>query len=111
MKRDNRTYQIKRILKKEYPDAKFSVRIEKFSMGESIEIITDLLPPQPKVPKEIVNDYNETTEFLKPWLGGCREIENNIRILLKDFWNVRRDLATGDILGGGNTYLGFDSMW
>ena len=38
---DRRSYDIKKKLKMHYPDAKFSVRIDKYSMGESINIHTN----------------------------------------------------------------------
>ena len=41
--RDTRGTEIKRLLKSLYPTAQFQVRLNKYSMGESINVYTDLL--------------------------------------------------------------------
>jgi len=117
--RDNRSYLIKKILKQKYPNAKFKVRIEKYTLGESINVYTNLLHDV---------DYNEKYELeQKMRINGLAgkdlqayknirnkiqrnsEINNSIRTLLKDYYHVNYD-EWGNILAGGNTYLHIDIL-
>ena len=95
--KDNRSIQIKRLLRQHYPDAKVRVKIQKYSLGESIHVYTDLMPQRPWTA-----NYNdpEMQEYKIKWQSVKDELEK----LLKDFSHVDRD-DFGNILGGGNIYL------
>lgn len=100
--RDTRSYEIKRLLKKHYPNAQVKVRIDKYSMGESINVKTDAFvigkKPDPRG-WGYVYDVTDKDE----------KIRQNIKKLLSCYESVDRD-QWGEILSGGNTYLFIDSM-
>jgi hypothetical protein len=101
--RDTRSYEIKRIIKKAFPNAIVKVFIDKYSMGESINIRTDLIK------RTIVADprgYGTVGYFT----DEVKENLKHLELLLKDYQSVDRDEATGEILSGGNTYLFIDEL-
>lgn len=77
--RDDRSSKIKARLRKIFGPGKYRVRIDKYSMGESIRVYTD-----------------------KP--------VKDVEMYLKDYEHIDRDSYTGEILGGGNTYLSVASI-
>lgn len=81
--RDNRSTVIKHLIKEVYPDARVKVKIDKYSMGESINIWTDLM-------NEVYVNRSDTEMELRSILTGYESIDRD------DF---------GDILSGGNTYM------
>jgi hypothetical protein len=98
MQRDNRGTIIKGIIKKAYPSATVRVRLDKYSMGESINVRTDAFKiDQVADPRGYgyINDISEKD----------KAIRDNIKRLLSEFESIDRDSATGEILSGGNTYL------
>ena len=99
--RDTRSYEIKRILKKEFPNAKVNVYISKYSMGESINVKTDLVPREKLVDP---SGYGYTEKITDIGLINL----NRMKMLLREFESVDRDEATGEILSGGNTFLFID---
>jgi len=101
--RDQRSQEIKKILKKCYPDAQFKVRINKYSMGESIHIYTDLLIILPNKP---VEEYTEKENIEREKSMAFNQTERErIQNLLSEFSHIDRCDITGEILSGGNTYL------
>jgi hypothetical protein len=94
--RDTRGSEIKALLKKNYPGAKFSVRLDKYSMGESINVHTDLLVRE----KIEYPTGGFTYGYSDATVAKMREIKS----LLSEYESVDRD-QYGEILSGGNTYL------
>ena len=103
--KDKRSYEIKTVLKKYYPEAIFRVKIDKYSMGESINIKTDL---KKEYPDDV--DFRNLTPECLAIKEHNEKITQEIETLLKDFWHLDRDPITGEILAGGNTYLFVDSL-
>jgi hypothetical protein len=99
---DDRSKQMKEILKATYPEAEFRVRIQKYSMGESIHVSTDLMK------NTFALRYNEPEN--RPIFDYNKKIEEKIENLLHGFWQIARDESTGEILSGGNTYLNISSL-
>lgn len=100
--RDTRSSEIKKLLKKYYPNAIFKVRIHKYSMGESIYVTTNAFT------FEIVPDpvgYGSIRKMSEQ----DRENKHYIEKLLQDYESVDRD-ESGDILSGGNTFLFVESL-
>ncbi len=95
--RDTRSHEIKKLLKKSYPNATFKVFIDKYSMGESINVRTDAFKidqaPDPRGYGYVMQATEENDQIRK-----------NIKSLLSEYESVDRD-QTGEILSGGNTYL------
>jgi hypothetical protein len=94
--RDTRSTDIKKLLKQHFPNAVFSVRIHKYSMGESIRVETDAF------------SYTTTQDesgfgWRKEWQN--KEAKDQIQLLLKEYESFDRDEMTGEILSGGNTFL------
>lgn len=115
-KRDNRSSQIKKILKKAYPTAFFSVRIDKYSMGESINIKTDLFKESAfkqesyalecKLNREgLAGDDFAKWQDIKKTNEYNRNLEKELHSLVMNFQHVDYDKYSGEILSGGNTYL------
>lgn len=96
--RDNRSFIIKQLLKKYYPNAKFEIRISKYSMGESINIRTNAFKidqvPDPRG-YGFINQASEQDATTRTHIKG----------LLTGFENIDRDPGTGEVLCGGNTFL------
>ena len=113
--RDKRSYQIKKILKNKFPDSKFKVKIDKYSMGESIYIYADLIKQIPngffdlewkrRVGEHLSAEEYELYKKGKMILENNNQIEQEIKQLLKTFWHVDYDEYTHEILSGGNTFL------
>ncbi len=110
--RDDRGKKIKDILRSAYPGREFRVRLEKYSMGESIHVYTDMLLNLTQ--EESDNNWKERAgqphdwklaESWKKKMEHDKKITDDIENLLKDFWHIRYDEYSGEILGGGNTYL------
>lgn len=103
--RDKRAYEIKRILKKAYPEATFRVKIDKYSMGESINVYTSLIDDIRGMTEKEKIDYkiNNNSEPYNDLLTCLRKE-------LKGYENIFRDEITGEILSGGNTYLFFGGI-
>jgi hypothetical protein len=101
--KDTRSNEIKKILKKEFPEAKVRVRIHKYSMGESIYVNTDLIEWVKVV------DESNYTGFSQRKTEQSRDNESTIKDLLRSFERVDRD-QWGDILSGGNTFLFIESL-
>mgnify|MGYP000920508740 FL=1 len=110
--KDNRSNVIKSILKENFKDASFRVRIKKYSGGESIWIYTDLIPEYTNEEVDAYTIYaSGRAEYIDNTLKSTiekteksKEIRQKINCLLKDFYHVDRD-QFGEILSGGNTYL------
>lgn len=100
--RDSRSHEIKKLLKKHYPKATFRVRIDKYSMGESINVATDAFKidqvPDPRG-YGYVNQISDVDELIR----------GHIKQLLHSYESVDRD-QWGEILAGGNTYLFIDTL-
>ena len=100
--RDTRSNEIKKLLKKEFPFAVFTVKIDKYSMGESINVRTnayhtDVLPDP--------RGFGYIREITKE----NKAIKNKIHELLYKYESVDRD-QWGEILSGGNTYLFIEEL-
>jgi hypothetical protein len=95
--KDTRSTEIKKILKKEYPGAKFSVRIDKYSMGESINVRTDAFHIDQVADPRGYGYINQASE-------KDAAIRTNIKELLAKYEDIDRD-QWGEILSGGNTFL------
>ena len=110
---DKRAIEIKSILKKQYPEATFRVRIEKYSGGETIYIYTDLV--KEFTPEEAeahwlyntgqVTEITEVVERMKKKKARNKKIDQDIHRLLKDYYHIAYDEYSGEVLLGGNTYL------
>jgi hypothetical protein len=111
-KRDARSYEMRKILQQAFPKNKFSVKIEKYSMGESIHIKTDLI--QPWTAEDSDNQFKRGTDmgFNTPSMQATKQkqeynkaMEQKIESLLQKFWHIDWDKQSGEILGGGNTFI------
>jgi len=107
--------KIKRILKQEYPNARFKVRKETSSMHRAFNVYTDLIRDYDHQRyRELDQKLSEEGlkgEDLKEFEELEQTIERNKKIrrriksdLLSDFWHIDRN-SRGEILSGGNTYL------
>ena len=115
MMRDNRSIEIKKILKEAFPSASFKVRIEKYRGGESIYVYTDALKDDKQFyelqrqlaqGKAIASDeYEEAEETHK----HNERIKEKIRLLLKGYEHIQKDYY-GEILSGGNTFLFIEKL-
>jgi len=112
---DKRYVEIKKLLGKEFPKAKFKVKISKYSLGESINIYTDLMPEWTaedsdnywKLSGHIVDEITDSIKKTVGKIETARLLRERIGELL--FWHVDRD-AFGEILGGGNSYLHIERL-
>jgi hypothetical protein len=111
--KDKRSYEIKKILKKEFPNNEFKVRIDKRSFTTSIDIYTDavkFLWQNNAVWRVEANanptqeDYDEYFKYKKDFEKN-KEIEEKIRNLVGHYEKIHYDEYTGEILGGGNTFV------
>lgn len=109
---DKRSYEIKRKLKETFKGHEFKVKIEKYSMGESIKIRTNLLTEVKytdavwrvqNTKQYSETDMNEYVKFKKAWEAHNKK-ELEVKNLLRQFEKVSYD-ERGDILEGCNTYL------
>lgn len=100
--RDQRGYEIKKLIKSKYPKAQVRVRIDKYSMGESINVNTDLVKrdrqPDPR-------GYG----YIEPFTKEGKENLDALNVLLRKYSRVDRD-EFGDILSGGNTFLFIEAL-
>ena len=118
IKRDNRGQLIKKLLKSKFPGANFRVRLEKYSMGESINIHTDLIKPY--VSTAIIwraeamlknGGLPHDSEEYKAYSENRANLENNkkveadIKSLVGNYESIDYDPSSGEILSGGNTYM------
>ena len=94
--KDTRSYEIKRIIKKEFPQAKVRVHINKYSMGESINVDTDICTRE-----LVLDEFGRSTH---PYTEQGKKNLDKLRELLHSYESVDRD-QFGEILSGGNTYL------
>ena len=100
--RDTRSTEIKRLLKKYYPNAQFKVQIHKYSMGESINVRTNAFKieqiPDPRGYEYItrVSEQSQTNR-------------DHIKSLLRSYQSIDRD-QWGEILSGSNTYVFVDEL-
>jgi hypothetical protein len=100
--KDTRSFEIKKLIKKHYPNAKVSVRIDKYSMGESINIQTDLIK------RERIEDprgYGYTEPFTEESKANLAKLNS----ILRTYESVDRD-ENGDILSGANTFLFIEAL-
>lgn len=67
---------LRKELKLEFPNAKFKVRVDRYSMGEAIDVF---------------------------WVNGPASIK--VDKLLKKYEDIDYDQYTGEILAGGNRYV------
>ena len=117
LKRDKRAYFIKAILNKQFAGHTFKVHIEKYSMGESIHINTDLIKdiykecPQGQnlnwkrdVGNTLTEEEYKIYEEYKQLLEQNENNRNNIKSHVGQFERIDRD-ETGDILSGCNTIM------
>lgn len=101
--RDRRSTEIKKLLKRFYPNAKFNVYIHKYSMGESINVRTNAFKID-QIPDPRGYGYiNQTSE-------QDQTTRDHIKRVLKDYESVDRDEGTGEILCGGNTFLFIETL-
>ena len=100
--RDTRSTEIKKLLKKFYPNAIFNVRIHKYSMGESINVSTNAFKVEQVPDPRGYGFINQTSEQ-----DACNR--DHIKKLLSEYERVDRD-QWGDILSGGNTFLFIESI-
>ena len=116
--RDMRSNEIKAILKKEFPKNNFRVKIDKYSMGESININTDLIESAPKDEYKVINNYAkeysaeeqlQAEREARARRDRNQQVTKKIETLLQDYWRVDKD-AQGEILAGGNTFIGVSSL-
>lgn len=94
--KDTRSQEIKKLLKVDFPEALFRVRIHKYSMGEAIYVKTNL-----------VKREQLRVEFNVPVIGHTEETKNNIQTIkekLTKYQSIDRD-QWGEIMSGGNTFL------
>ena len=118
-KHDTRGRDIKKLLQKSFPSALFSVKLHKYSMGESININTSLLmelPPDNELiwkaedmlrnGKGLEHGMPEHTAWKarKEAIAFNDEMVNKIKMLIGSYESIDRD-AMGEILSGGNTYI------
>jgi hypothetical protein len=68
--------RLRQELKEKFPETKFSVRIERYSMGEAINVF---------------------------WTNGTAS--DKVEEILPKYEDIDRDEATGEILCGGNRYV------
>lgn len=115
---DKRSFEIKKILAKHFPNFRFKVRIEKYSGGESINVYTNLLK------KRVFSDavwrvnananYSEQDmqEYLKDKEKSAQneQKEREIKELIGQHEKVDYDTQTGEVLQGGNTFLFIEAM-
>lgn len=100
-----------------FPEGQFRVKIHKYSLGENIQVYTDLIKD---TYDSAMNDLKwrfevahkaltpEEWQALKDY--EKRQEENNkmkdaVKNLVNDFEHIDRDSITGEILSGGNTYM------
>ena len=114
--RDTRGTEIKQLLRSLYPQAQFQVRLHKYSMGESINVYTDLLEAgqysediwtteSRMRQQESVSDAEyQAYQAYKAMLLKNTETTRRLRADLSGYERVDRD-ERGEILSGGNTYL------
>ncbi len=98
-----RSTEIKKLLKSEFPDAIFKVRIHKYSMGESINVNTDLLQ------REKVEDTGSYLGYSMKMTDQSKRNLEQIKNLIGDHEHLDRD-ESGDILSGGNTFLFIETL-
>ena len=113
--KDNRSYEIKKILQKNYPNEKFSVRISNYSLGETIHVYTTALTEQLGQPDAVwrvrananptQTDYEEAKKYDETFECN-KQIEEAMRRLIGHNEKIDTD-EHGDILSGGNTFLEF----
>lgn len=95
---DTQSMEIKRLLKKVYPTAQFQVWIHKYSMGESINVRTDLIKSEKVADAGSYTGYSaQTTEEGKKHRGVIEKLLSKYKSVDRDQW--------GEILSGGNTFL------
>ena len=116
-KRSRVGFEVKKRLLKVFPNNKFFCREEVYSLGSTIHIRTDLVRDLSSeeynerrcLRDKLGNEGLDVVEhdrllFLDSVLVVRREIEGRIKCLISDFWHVDYD-ESGEILGGGNTYV------
>src|SRR5687768_6554665 len=100
--RDARSTEIKKLLKKYYPNAQVKVRIHKYSGGESINVRTNAFKIE-QFPDPTGYGYiNRPSE-------QSQTNRDHIKSLLSSYQSIDRD-EWGEILSGGNTYLFIDEL-
>lgn len=111
---DNRGREIKKMLIKAFPNGDFRVRLHKYSMGESINIKTNLLKYGWQ---ECLNHgklengaYCYKCSTPSRYINPTVEIEKQIKSMVSKYESIDRDEATGEILSGGNTYVFVDPI-
>ena len=110
---DKRSFTIKKLLKTEYPEASFSVRIKKSGYSETIYIHTSLISYLTEEEQEkywlfLTKQAEFSSQEIQPILDKLEDekrIKENIYHLLRSFYHVDHDEITGEILLGGNTYI------
>lgn len=99
---DTRSTEIKKVLRKFYPNATFKVRIHKYSMGEAIYVSTNAFKidqvPDPRGYGYVMQASEQDTTT-----------RNHIKKVLSDYESVDRD-QWGEIMSGGNTFLFVEDM-
>lgn len=113
--KDSRSFEIKKILKRWRPQSFFSVRIHKYSMGESIRVKTNLLKQTTAEgyhescrlnrQEELSDEQYKVAAAYRKAVVHNHKVEEGVRGLLRDYESVDLDPVTGEILAGGNTYL------
>jgi len=110
---DKRSFTIKKLLKTEYPEASFSVRIKKSGYSETIYIYTSLVSYLTEEEQEkywlfLTKQAEFSNQEIQPILEKLEDekrIKENILSILRGFYHVDHDEITGEILLGGNTYI------
>jgi len=110
---DKRSFTIKKLLKTEYPEASFRVRIKRCGCSESIHIYTSLVSYLTEEEQEkhwlfMTKQAEFSNQEIQPILEKLEDekrIKENILSILRGFYHVDHDEITGEILLGGNTYI------
>lgn len=107
--------KMKKILNEVFSEGTFKVRKRSSNLHRSFTVYTDLFenPDRQRfrelrqemneggIRGEKLEEYNEIEEQV----DHDKELERKIKDLLRDWEEIRRDNATGEILSGGNSYL------
>lgn len=105
--------EIKKILKKYFPNAVFIVRVKSYSSGRSIRIYTNLvkeIPPDLYRKAFVLRDVKAMKKLEKLQNQNDKIIHKIKYNILKDFWEVDYDPVTREILSGANVYLSVEPM-
>jgi len=96
--------EVRKVLKAEYPNAKFSVRVKRFSMGSSVDIIWTDGPTETEVANKTA--HLKGGEYLNEYIGTHRRISRAVMIAAAEACARRYNVPVPEVLGGElNPYL------